>query len=109
MKRFFNEEDDNFFNSDEEINELEEFDIEMDDEETFATFISQQAILGAVEEEMNGIALNQELLLAAINLAKDRPFWDFRTLKNQLNVIETIYLTLLEIRSNSIDHDDEEN
>jgi len=101
MKRFFNE-DDNFFNNEEEEinNDLDEFD--MDDEETFAAFISKQAIIEAMEGEIGEAALNQELLIVAVDLAKQRPFWNLRTLKNQTKIIENFFRLLLEIRNSTL-------
>jgi len=106
MKRFFNEED-NFFDGDdfEEVDELEGF-IDYD-EEAFTAFISKQDLMHAFEGGLSENELNQDLLMAAINLAKDKLFWEFRTEKMQLSAIERIYKKLLEFR-NALDQKGEE-
>lgn len=78
MKRFFNNESDDFFENTE-------------DEEEVTAYIDEEELMELLEEHVNNINLNQDLLKMAISIAETKPLWGWRTEKWQIATIERIF------------------
>lgn len=89
MKRFFNNESDDFFDK-EQAEEL--------DEAELAAYIEEDELMELLEEHINNLGLNQDLLKVAVSLAESKWFWNWRTEASQMKVIERIYHSLREMR-----------
>ena len=93
MKRFFNNESDDFFDNAED---LEDEDM---DEEEFTAYIDEEDLMRLLEEQVAHIKLNQNLLKMAIAIAKTKLFWNYKSEKKQMNIVNNIYQYLKNIRS----------
>lgn len=92
MERFYN-------NNDEHDDEKESFfgsedDDNFDDEDAVDEaigFIDQQSILEVMQMDLTQSELNQNLLAKAIEFAKSKWFWSFKSNESRLKEIEMIY------------------
>jgi len=101
MKRFFNNESDDFFDNAEDLE-----DEEMDNEEEFTAYIDEEDLMRLLEEQVAHIKLNQNLLKMAIAIAKAKPFWNYRSEKKQMNIVNNIYQYLKNIRSPQLNEEE---
>lgn len=99
MKRFYNDDPDEFFdNTDNEDQEgpSEEEMREIDEE--FVNFIDEERLVEVIHAHIDNSLSKDNILALAIQIAEKRLFWRFYSCKHQLNVVRKTYQELLDIQ-----------
>lgn len=100
MKRFQNNEPDDFFDKD-YMGDIEDMTDDDDDDETyeeFTSYLDESDLKALISSQIEEITDNRENnLILAINLAQNKLLWKFYTEKMQMASIKRIFNELMEI------------
>lgn len=94
MKRFYNEDDDEYL--DDEMEYIEGND-------ALAAYMSKQGILNAIQLDLAQIEINQNLMEQAIQIAEKSFWWRFKSSADKMKELSFIYKKLMRLTDSNIE------